>query len=436
MSAHSVSWFKVRRRLVGLVFLLVFAVLVWLSIALYNKQFTPVALVTLNTDTVGNELHVHAEVKLRGVVVGEVRQISSTGAGAQLQLAIQPNMVPKLPANVSAELLPTTLFGERYVDLVMPAEPDQARLTAGSVISQDRSSSAIELEKVFTDLMPMLQAVQPQKLSATLTAVSDALAGRGRELGQTLVNVNTYLRAFNPNLTALDNDISQFVAVTQEYANASPNILQALTDFAKTGQTFVQQQQQLNQLYATVTASAQDLTTFLQVNQDNLIRLSADSTGTLRLLARYSPEFPCTLRDLVAFEPAMDRVLGKGTSEPGLHVTADVVPSLGRYVPGRDTPKYGDDTGPQCYPVPFPGVGLNDGTSQQGQFAGPANPAAAVNLPTGTSAGGLGLANSPQENELINELVAPSIGRSPQSLPDWTSVLLGPIYRGSEVTVK
>ena len=41
---------KVRRRLVGVVFLLVFALLVWLSVALYNKQFTPAATVTLYTD--------------------------------------------------------------------------------------------------------------------------------------------------------------------------------------------------------------------------------------------------------------------------------------------------------------------------------------------------------------------------------------------------
>jgi phospholipid/cholesterol/gamma-HCH transport system substrate-binding protein len=423
--ATSDTWFKVRRRLVGVVFLLVFALLVWLSIALYNKDFTPVALVTLQTDTVGNELHVHADVQVRGVVVGEVRQISSTGSGAQLQLAIQPDKVPLLPANVTAELLPTTLFGERYVELVLPAVPTPARLVAGSVIGEDRSSSAIELDKVFADLMPMLQAVQPQKLSATLTAVSQALHGRGTELGQTLVRVNAYLQQLNAQLPALDNDISQFVAVADEYDDASPDIVQALTDFTTTSQTIVAEQDQLVQLYSTVTGASDDLTTFLRVNQTNLIRLSQDSKSTLQALARYSSEFPCVLSELTAFEPAMDKVLGKGTSQPGLHITADVVPSLGRYVPGRDTPVYGDNSGPHCYPTdtPFPGVPLDNGTS-------PPTPSVT------TASAGLGLANSPQENEFINELVAPSANRTPASLPDWTSVLLGPIYRGTEVTVK
>ena len=72
---------KLRRRLIGVVFLLVFALLVWLSVALYNKQFTPAVTVTLYTGSVGNEMHPGADVKVRGVQVGQVRQISAAGTG-------------------------------------------------------------------------------------------------------------------------------------------------------------------------------------------------------------------------------------------------------------------------------------------------------------------------------------------------------------------
>ncbi len=181
-----------------MVFLLVFALLVWLSLALYNKQFTPVATVTLYTDSVGNEMHPGADVMVRGVQVGEVRSISADGTGARLALAIQPGMVNQIPANVTAEMVPTTLFGERYVDLIMPAQPSAARLTAGSVITQDHSADAVELEKVLNNLLPLLQASEPDKLSITLTAIAQGLQGRGKELGQTLVQLNAYLRQVQP----------------------------------------------------------------------------------------------------------------------------------------------------------------------------------------------------------------------------------------------
>src|SRR5215472_701602 len=154
----SPEWVKLRRRLVGVVFLLVFALLIWFSLALYHKQFTPVSMVTLYTDSVGNEMHLGAEVMVRGVQVGEVRSISADGTGARLELAIQPGAVPQLPANVTAVMVPTTLFGERYVDLLLPARPSVARLTAGTVIRQNHAADAVEVEKVLNNLLPLLQA--------------------------------------------------------------------------------------------------------------------------------------------------------------------------------------------------------------------------------------------------------------------------------------
>ena len=457
MSA-SAGWYKTRRRLAGVVFIVVFAVLIWLSIALYNKDFTSVVLVNLNTDTTGNELHIHADVQVRGVDVGEVWEISTNGDGAQLQLALQPDKVPLIPANVTAELLPTTLFGERYVDLVLPKDPVAARLDQGSTIDQDHSSSAIELEKVLKDLLPMLQAVAPQKLSVTLTAISQALAGRGTELGQTLDAINTYLNQMNPELPQIDSDISQLVTVTNNYSQSFPDIVQAMSDFTKTSQTVVDEQNALVQLYSQVTGTAQDLDSFLTANKNNIIQLSADSTQTLQALAKYSPEFPCVLQQLTAFEPAMDKVLGKGTNEPGLHVNVESVPPLstsppiapglspraGGYQSPKNSPVFGDDNGPECYAVPFGGVGLNDGGDAT---LGSNPPGGTVTDPTPTSnptekvvlgsrANGLGLTNTPAENEFINELLSPQLDTAPQQLPDWSSFLVGPLYRGAEVTLK
>ena len=189
---------KARRRLVGLAFLMALCLLVWLSIAVYQKRFTDVATVTLRTSSVGNEMHPHADVKLRGRVIGEVRGISADGSGARLRLALQPGALKDVPANVTAQMLPTTLFGERYVALIPPATPSPRRLASGAEIGQDRSANAIELEKVLQNVLPLLTAVRPDKLSATLTAIAQALQGRGEELGQTLVRFDDYLGKTQP----------------------------------------------------------------------------------------------------------------------------------------------------------------------------------------------------------------------------------------------
>lgn len=396
------GWFKAGRRLVGVSFLVIIGLLIWLSVASYQQQFTPVVSVTLLTDTTGNELHPNAEVKVRGVIVGEVRDIATSGSGARIQLALHPDQVHLLPANLSARLLPKSLFGERYVDLQLPSAPEQRRLATGSVIDQDHSSSAIELEKVLSDVMPMLQAVQPQKLATTLTALSQALHGRGEQLGQTIKQLDSYLTQMNPRLPEVDEDIARLAKVADSYDSAAPSVLQALSDATTTSKTLVDQQNMLLSLYGVATGTANSLTGFLNNNGANLIQLSGNSVPTLNLFAKYSPDIPCSLRQLAELKPLMDKVLGKGTGKPGIHVEIKVTPSLGKYVPGRDTPVYNEKAGPECY----------------------------ANGATGD------LPNSLQENHFINDLLAPQLGLPSQDLPGWTSMLVGPLYRGAEVTVK
>jgi virulence factor Mce-like protein len=146
----------------GVVFLVVVALLIGLSIAAFQKRFTPVVGVTLLTDRIGSQLQEASDVKLRGLIVGEVRSISTTGDGARLELALKPEMADLIPRDVSARLLPKTLFGERYVDLVGGSVATAGHLREGDTIDQDRTSVAIELEQVFDDLLPLLRTVQPE----------------------------------------------------------------------------------------------------------------------------------------------------------------------------------------------------------------------------------------------------------------------------------
>src|SRR3954467_1617918 len=197
----------IRTRVQGLVFLVVLALLLGLSVATYNKAFTKVATVTLKTDTVGNQLQAASDVKIRGVIVGEVRAVHASMHGATIQLAIDPTYLKEIPADVTARLLPKTLFGERFVSLQLPDNPSSTRLADGDVIGQDRTKNAIELQKVIDDLLPLLKAVQPQDLSFTLGAVANALRGRGDSLGANLASTGSYIGQINTVLPALKTDI-------------------------------------------------------------------------------------------------------------------------------------------------------------------------------------------------------------------------------------
>ncbi|MGH3550480.1 MAG: MlaD family protein, partial [Pseudonocardiaceae bacterium] len=113
----------IRRRLQGVAFLVVVSLLIALSIATYSGAFSRGVPVTLRAEHTGLQLEKRSDVKVRGLIVGEVTGVSSTGGGANVALMLKPELVHLLPDNVSARLLPKTLFGEKYVSLILPQVP-------------------------------------------------------------------------------------------------------------------------------------------------------------------------------------------------------------------------------------------------------------------------------------------------------------------------
>ncbi|MBB4911325.1 MCE family protein [Actinophytocola algeriensis] len=445
------AWGTVRRRLLGLGFIVLVAALVSLSIAMYNKAFTPVVKVSLSTDKIGNQLQVLGDVKARGLIVGEIRAITPTAEGAVLELALDPEKADLLPRNVSARFIPKTLFGDRYVALQIPEDPDSRSLGEGDRIEQDRSAPAVELSQALDHLLPVLQAVQPQKLSTTLTAISTALDGRGEQLGQTLVELGQLVEEINPHVPQLTHDLRALVEVSDTYTEAIPDFVSALDDLTVTSRTVYEQRANLDALFADLTMSSRDLESFLRANSDNLIRLADSSRDTLELLAKYSPSYPCFLKQMAALVDAAKPVFGGGTDAPGLHATIEVVVNKGKYEPGKDTPEFNEHRGPRCYDPkqmgsPFPDQPpdgpLQDGTShgpqnrtQQDGLLPPANGEEYLTEPNAlTSADSI--ANTPAEQEFLAQLIAPGMGVEPGQVPGWSTLLLGPMFRGAEVTVR
>lgn len=451
----------VRRRLMGLALLMCIVLFVSLTVATYQKAFKPVVDVMLHAESTGNQLKPRSSVKIRGVMVGKVREITTTDSGAELHLALDPDKVDAIPVNVSARLLPKTLFGERYVSLKLPADPATRHLSEGDVIEQDRTRGAIELQTVLANTLDTLEAVQPADLAATLNALSTALDGRGEQLGKTLSQLNTYLEGLNPSVPDLKRNLQELVGVARTYEEAAPDVLRALRNLTTTSRTLVEQRENLDALIKQVTRTSHDLRTFLEANEENLIRLNESARPTLDVLAKYAPEYPCLLRGIAGLVPRLNKAFGAGTNEPGLHITLEITSHRGKYKPNQDEPEYNDERGPRCYdfanaPKPFPQY-PPDGPIKDGSSAPPAartsnnglNPPAnraGAQGPASTSpqsasndhatGSALGIVNSPAERDFVSALMAPTMGVSPDKVPEWGSLLVGPLLRGAEVSYR
>lgn len=364
------------RRLVlaGIAYLTAMAVLIGLSIAIYQKAFATVTMVTVKADRAGLQLAKFGDVRVHGVLVGQVRSITQNGHEAVIRLALQPSAAKNIPDNVSVDIMPTTLFGQKYVSFVMPKDPASRPLQNGSVIPASRVDTSVELETVLANLFPLLRSVRPADLDTTLHALATALVGRGNELGQTMQDLNSYLDTMNVHLPQLRQNLSELAKVSNTYALAAPDLVRLLRNATTTARTVSAKKDQLAGFLTNLTTLANTSTAVLGRNENGIVTEGHLAVPLLRLLDTYSPESPCLLEGLDRYSGRLNQIFRHSRVSQTMILNGNQRPAYTR----ADRPVYGEiGHGPWCLGLPNPRQGaplpyrpLKDGTSEDNPPSG------------------------------------------------------------------
>src|SRR5215207_4678927 len=471
---------SVSLKVLGAAFLALLLFFLWLTYAFFNKQFVDSVPVTITTGTTGVNLPRNADVKLRGMIVGEVRKVEPDGDGVKLTLAMNPDLIKDIPADVTGQMIPKTLFGEKYVALIPPSDDKSGdALRAGDTIS--KAEVPIEVETLLNDLYPLLDAVDPANLSYTLSAVSTALEGRGTELGTTLVKLNSYLRETNPDVPLLIDDLKKLGTVSDGYADAMPDLGRLLRNTVVTGNTIVAKKSQFTAFFDEGTALSNTLTAFTKANGDNLKTLAKEGRPVVEMVADYSTTFPCFLGSMRTIIPRLDSAYRDGM----LHIAVEVIKqptaysanenftaSQEKFDAARQSPpaQSGSDitasnaAQPSCLDLNEINKGREaEFSSQENPFKLPADVYKLVGIKKAHSKFGtvgpggdfetnraaassatlqdlvqpsmVGVDSASERSEL-NILLGASLGMNPSNVPDIGSLLVSPMLRGSGVSLE
>ncbi|MEZ0580804.1 MCE family protein [Nocardioides sp. MH1] len=412
----------------GIGFILTMALLIWLSIAIYNKDFDRSTMVTIKADRAGLQLAKFGDVRLNGALVGQVREIDQNGKEAEIHVALNRDAAKQIPANIQVEILPTTLFGQKYISFVRPDSPSSESLQDGAVIPADHVTTNVELSQVLAHLFPLLRAVRPADLNATLHALATALDGRGEQIGETMDQLGDYLGIIDENLPTLRQDLIALADVADAYDVAAPDLLDVLDNVTVTSKTITEKAKDLDVFFSDLGGLADTATRVLRENEQNMVEAGKVTVPVLQLLDTYSPEFPCLLEGAAAYAPILSRTFEgnvvKQYFELGnaqfRHFTAD------------DFMEYGEvGHGPWClglpkFKVPGDAVPLDNGsdidehppTSPIPNFGALPD----INLTSG-------FAGSQGDQEVVNALLATRSGKQPDSYGSLGPLLYGPVVR-------
>ncbi|OBH08786.1 MCE family protein, partial [Mycobacterium sp. E3247] len=301
-------------RTAALVFLVVAAVVlgfVWLQ---FRGRLSPTTHLTMLAPRAGLVMDPGSKVTYNGVEVGRVASISEVERdgtpAAKFVLNVNPKWIELIPANVDANIRATTVFGNKYVSLTSPKNPAAQPITPEHVI--DARSVTTEFNTLFETLTTITEKIDPVKVNLTLAAAAQALTGLGDKFGQSIVNANAILDDINPQMPQIRHDIQQLGVLGDIYANAAPDLLDALNNAVITARTVHRQE---NDLDAALLAAAGLGNTGADVfarGGPYLQRGAADLVPTAGLLDTYSPEFFCTIRNYYDEEPHAYETTGGG----------------------------------------------------------------------------------------------------------------------------
>ncbi|MGV0800339.1 MCE family protein, partial [Mycolicibacterium elephantis] len=253
-----------------LILVVIIAVAIWLTYALFVGAFRSTETVTLTSDRAGLVMETDAKVKLRGVQVGRVSEIQGGSAPVALKLEIDRDKIDYIPSNIEAQIRATTVFGAKFVDLIYPSDPSPQRLAAGQVI-QSRNVT-VEANTVFQNVVGVLEQIDPAKLNSTLSALAEGVRGQGELIGEATTAANQVLLEVNPRYETVTADLRALRDFNDTYSAAAQDILTTLDALSTTSTTITGQASQLDALLLATIGLSNSGINLLAPNQANLIK--------------------------------------------------------------------------------------------------------------------------------------------------------------------
>jgi virulence factor Mce-like protein len=330
----------------GLLFIVLIAGLSVVGVAYGFGAFSSSKVVTATLPEAGPALGPGAEVEYRGVLVGSVGSVHRSLSDAVLDLRIDPSQLSKIPSGVTVRLVPRSVFGDLYVDLVPPAIVT-GPLQASAKLVADTSTPTVELDQALDAGYRLLTAVRPDKLDATLTAIATALSGRGAELGSLVDELQRYTKEVAPQTPELIHDLTTVGTVGSELSRDAPNLLRTLRNAIATSKTVAGSQAQIQKLLAEGPAVADSTRRLLAVNQHKLHELVGLLHPVVSVLESRQGNLVRAVKQLRLFLLGAARALSHG---PWLQVTVapDVNPLDTRGYTAADCPRYAGVPGKNC----------------------------------------------------------------------------------------
>ncbi len=320
------------------------------------------ARVTVQLPTVGDTLAINSDVKFNGLRVGRVIEVdpvarkAETGwDGPTATVLVETGHAASIPASVKARVLPGTLFGNDFVDLVIgqPGTPgDGARTTTvattqaagghladGDVVEADTSVETLRLMDTLSATQRLLVSIDPAQWDVALSQLADSLDGRGARIAEMVSDGNGVLGRWADLQPRVRRDLDLLATNADLFADIEPQLVRTLTDTRPLARTLVEQQEGTAALLRglpELLGGEQGIIRFLVDNGDETARLLNATAANLEVFAQRYPSFARLLQKV----PALLRNGARAVQGGNIQMEGVIAPSFVDEYGPQDCPEY------------------------------------------------------------------------------------------------
>jgi virulence factor Mce-like protein len=252
-----------------------------------------------------NGLVPQAEVRVSGVQVGRVLEISGAdGGGSLVKMELTPGI--QLRQGTRAMIRPKTLLGEKFVELIRPTGSGTPYLQSGATIPKTHTGQAVEID----DILNAMDAQTRQAMSESFRQLGVALDGRAGDinatigpLDATMANLRPLARVGEARQQELDRILTNLNTIMQALADEQDQLGrivdsgdQVMSAMASRDQALAGTVQNAAAVFASLDLALRNVT---PANRASLVKSPPTIAAGQRVLALTNPQVDQLLPELL-----------------------------------------------------------------------------------------------------------------------------------------
>lgn len=220
------------------------------------------------------------KVKVLGVDVGRVEKVRNVEGAVEVSFKVEDPDI-RIPNDVEAAIVPVSLLGERYVQL-LPAYQGGPQLAVGATIPLDRTGVPAEGDELLQAFQDYLGEIDPEVVEEFVSNTAGVIQGRGERLNDLIGSATEVLRTLAAERDEIADMIVQFNEITQTLSTRGDALGRLIRTYNVVGATVADLRGSLEGTIIGLNDASAALAGLLTHNRANL----GDDIETLTLTTR------------------------------------------------------------------------------------------------------------------------------------------------------